>query len=540
MKQGKSITILIAIILIFIFVLAISTMNCDREFHLTRLNELATEIKDNGILNYPYYINFEAYSNMGYATELFYGDIFLIIPAILINLGMNINMVYGITIFVSFILILESSNLAFKHFRKDKENAIYYSIIYTFSSFILFEVLERNALGTNFAYIFIPWVILSFINILSEERNKYDWVILGISMAGLILSHIQTSLIITMGLFIYAILNIKYIFKNPKVLFIIFGSILICLLLDAFFIFPIIEQMAFQRLYLIDKPLEQMHEAYINVLNVLLPNYIWNMKLPSSFIIGNNELTNNIQRTWKMPSFFIPEIMMIVISIISYIKEKKFDKTFIISVISIILAFTPILSYIKIMSFMQFPWRTITLMVVFLPITFSSSKKIGQELKYIVALLTIIIGIAYLLTLLVFFNEPFSYRETVSQGEYLPSEVPTKFFGYDYRTDIKVTNLKNGYMFNIPDEKMDEEIELPVLTYKGYKVYEVDENNNEYEHTNFEKGSNGLIVVKNAKMNNIKVIYEGTLLQKITKYISLIFCLILFTIMILYRYKNKV
>ena len=537
MQKRNQIAIIIAIIFIMtlIYISAFTTMNCDKEFHVGRLTELANEIKEIGILNYPYYINFEAFGNMGYATETFYSDFFLIIPALMINLGFDINLVYAITIFVSFCFILISSFLAFNCFIKDKENAIYYSIFYTFSSFIIFETLERNALGTNFAYIFVPWVILSFIHILSDKRNKHDWIILGVSMACLLLSHIQTSIIVTIGLLIYAILNVRYVINNPKVIIMLLGSIVIAVLLDAFFIFPLIEQVIFQKLYLIEKPFTYMNNAYINLLNIILPNYIWNNIIPKDLIIQNNQITNIIQRTWSIPATFIPTFLMIAIIAWKKIwKNKDIKNLFIISIFAIMISFTPILGFFKILSFIQFPWRIITLAMIFLPIAFAETNKIDNKIKYRIAIITLVNGAFYLCIIIIFFGHSHTYTKTIGRGEYLPTEIPSYVLGYEYITDIEVYNYKNGYMIKNIDTN-NGETELPIVYYKGYKVYEIDENNKKHELQQVVKSKNGLINVKNVKQNNLNVIYEGTLIQKITKTISLISFLILFNAIIVKR-----
>ena len=61
-----------------ILIIEYRSMSCDKSFHMLRLEELAKGIKINGLFNYPYYINFYAFNSFGYATELFYGDLFLI------------------------------------------------------------------------------------------------------------------------------------------------------------------------------------------------------------------------------------------------------------------------------------------------------------------------------------------------------------------------------------------------------------------------------------------------------------------------------
>ena len=115
----KILTFTVILFTIMAFVVEYRNMSCDKSFHMLRLEELAKGIKTNGLLNYPYYINFPAFNNFGYATELFYGDLFLIPPALLINLGMSVNLVYSLLTAISFIFIYFSMKYAYKHYYKE-------------------------------------------------------------------------------------------------------------------------------------------------------------------------------------------------------------------------------------------------------------------------------------------------------------------------------------------------------------------------------------------------------------------------------------
>lgn len=511
----------ILLVLILIFIVSYRNNECDKSFHIERLSELASEIKNLGLSKYPYYINFEAFGKLGYATETFYGDFFLIFPALLINVGISIQLVYTITIVTSFILIIISAYFAFKHYFRDKDNSLYYSLIYSFSNFIVFEAVERNALGTSFGYIFVPWIVMSLMNILSENRKKYDWLILGITMAGLIVSHVQTSILIVIGLCIYTACNFKFLLKNPKVLLELLLAAIIAFLIDAFYIVPLLEQTKFQELYFVATPFRFMKNAYANILNLILPNFIWTKIIPSNIIIANNNYANIIQRRWSIPSLFIPIIFMTAYMIKnnkSIREDKTILKTFIISLVSLILVFVPLLGYFKVFSFMQFPWRMMTLVVTFLPIAFSKFDKIKKDTKFYMSVLTIFNIVLYLLTVMICCTNNNEFTKTIGRGEYLPVGVPSEFYGYKYETKYKSEIYKNGYI--ITSENIDKEMELPVIYYKGYKAYEINEDG--AKELNIEKNENGLIKVKDVNSNKVQVIYEGTILQKISKVISII------------------
>ena len=222
---------------IMAFVIEYRNMSCDKSFHMLRLDELAKGIKINGLFNYPYYINFYAFNNFGYATELFYGDLFLIPFALLINLGISVNLVYSLLTAISFVAIYFCMYYAYKHYYNYKNNAFILSYLYAFSNYILFELTERNSLGTNFAYMFAPWIVFTFLNIINSKEKRNDCLIFGLLVGFMTISHLQTTIILLIGLIIYTILNFKKLLKQPKIILTFLKSIIIFLFATAFFIF---------------------------------------------------------------------------------------------------------------------------------------------------------------------------------------------------------------------------------------------------------------------------------------------------------------
>ena len=112
----------------------------------------------------------------------------------------------------------------------------------------------------------------------------------------------------------------------------------------------------------------------------------------------------------------------------------------------------------------------------------------------------------------------------------------------DIKEVLKYTDLVLLDIKHIDDEKCkdlvgfsnNKELELPVTYYKGYKAYS---NNHELE---IEKSKNGLIQIQNSEnLKNVKVIYKGTIIQKITKYISLVFYIGLIGYIIKKKYMKK-
>ena len=555
MKNYKKIflILMIVILLILIFISELNIIYGDKSFHMSRIQCLADQIKDIGILKYPYYINYNAALGMGYIVPCFYNDFFLIIPALLYNLGFSLNLVYALLVLCTFIIIYLSSFFAYKYYYKENNSALMFSFLYTFSNFIVFECVERNSLGSNFAFILLPWVVFSIINIVNGDNKKYNTFILGISMAIVITNHIQTAILTCIGMFIYLLINLKILADDNKKIIDILKAIVICILVDLFFLLPLFEQYFYQKLYLNGRLYSTMPFSFLPLENIFLPNYVWTGIFKSGINFegiqvfdDDNLFREYIARCFTLPSCFVPIIIMLVVYSYVLIKHRKeIDLKgkiifILLCILPIVLAFTPILSFFKLLDFMQFPWRMLTFVPMFLPLFFVNNKYISEKCKNIVLFLVFISTTIYLLFFITYCkidDEEIKYYErnfnSVGQGEYLPYEVKSL---YDKRNDdINCRYEKNGYYVDLSNKEKNCKIELPILFYKGYKAYILKDN--EYIEIDFSKSENGFIEVNHDDGDIYKIVYEGTAIQKISKYASLvsIVCIIFIAIKI----KNK-
>jgi len=523
----KILTFTIVLFTIMTFIIEYRNMSCDKSFHMLRFEELAEGIKINGLFNYPYYINFSAFNNFGYATEIFYGDLFLIPFALLINLGISVNLVYSLLTAFSFIAIYFCMYYAYKHYYNYKNNASILSYLYAFSNYILFELTERNSLGTNFAYMFAPWIVFTFLNIINGKEKKNDYLIFGLLVGFMTISHLQTTIILLIGLTIYTIINIKKLFKQPKIILSFLKSIIVFLFATAFFVFPMLEQLKYQQLYMSSDFTYKLSDTVLYFLNLFVPNFFWRHFIPLETLLAPTVRIDRIYRYNIFPSCFIPILFMLIVNIYNIKKKKNEDSNKLlikfstyIGIFCLVASFTKLIAYIDIFKFLQFPWRVVTLITIFVPIGFILSNKDNKKILYYACILTFINTFCYLIIAGLWNTNRYT-EKTIGNGEYLPIEVPSHRYAYEYENEIYDNKvIKNGYYIKIDNTKVkpNQKLELPVTYYKGYKAYT---NNKEIE---IKKGQNGLIQIENNKnINEVTVKYEGTIIQKVTKYISLIF-----------------
>ena len=210
----------------------------DIYFHLARLESLVTAIHNGDFFPriFPYF-----YDNFGYAVSLFYSDFFLYIPAVLCLLGVDILLSYKIYNFIVIAAISLSAYYCAEKLTEDKQAALVTSIFYTASSYLAVDVFVRGALGETQAFVFLPFCILGMYN--AVYGNSKDRAPLIIGFSGLVLSHNLSLMLISVLFAVFLLLNITKLVKEPKRILEIAKSSISVVLLTAFFLFPMAEQL---------------------------------------------------------------------------------------------------------------------------------------------------------------------------------------------------------------------------------------------------------------------------------------------------------
>ena len=274
----------------------------DLRFHLSRINGIAYGIKLGSWFN-PIHYNFLA--GYGYGTGLFYSNFFLYIPAILVALGMNLIEAYKIflvivTLLTSFIMYFTSCRII-----KDKKISLIATCIYILMPYRTTDIVIRAAIGEILSFIFIPIIILGIYEIIYGDDKK--WYIFSIGFAGLILSHILSTLIMAIICFFILIINFKRI--NYKKIQKIVNATILCLLVTAFFVGPLIEQ-------------SLIGDAKINEKNIIAGS-------PELFTIDIEDILSNFQHNKTEYAPFKPAgigFLLIIITNQSGVARGYFDE----------------------------------------------------------------------------------------------------------------------------------------------------------------------------------------------------------------------
>ena len=219
----------------------------DIYFHLMRIEGLAQGLRAG---EFPVRIQPAWYDGYGYAVSVFYSDLFLYPAALLRLLGISLQDAYKVYVVLCNVATTLISCYSFGKIFRKREIGVFGSCLYTLAPYRLVNLYTRGALGEYTGMIFWPLLIYSCVLLLNEDRNKVQLqkgaVLMGISMAGMLQSHMLTAEIACMVLLLLVIVYCRRIF-HKEVMLAGCGAVAAALGLSAWFLIPFLDYMLFGR-----------------------------------------------------------------------------------------------------------------------------------------------------------------------------------------------------------------------------------------------------------------------------------------------------
>ncbi len=142
----------------------------DLHFHLYRVGAMAEELERTSFV-VPIRILSASYNNYGYGAPLFYGDLLLYIPAVLVTLGMDAVTAYKLLMVGIFLLAFAAMYWQIYISGSSREFAFLAAVLYVFSPYFLLVLCVRMAIGEACACIFLPFVFCAFYDMLNDNRR---------------------------------------------------------------------------------------------------------------------------------------------------------------------------------------------------------------------------------------------------------------------------------------------------------------------------------------------------------------------------------
>ncbi len=217
----------------------------DFPFHFMRIEGIADGLRDG---QFPVYLQSNWLGNHGYPAALFYGDILLYVPALFRLAGFTFDASFKIFVFFINVLTCLTSFVSFRKIFKNEKTSWVLTFAYVCSPYRLIDIFVRCAVGEYCAMAFLPLVCCGFYGIIKTETNLANWKeeikpyirCLSVGMAGILLTHILTTVMSGALLLFSCLLLCKKVF-SPRRLKAFFSAAVITLVLSAIFLVPFID-----------------------------------------------------------------------------------------------------------------------------------------------------------------------------------------------------------------------------------------------------------------------------------------------------------
>lgn len=531
-KRKKDIVfaLVISVILLFPYLTKdLLAIEHDTFFHVSRIEQLSLSIQHGNFLPaiYPYENN-----GYGYASPLFYSDVFLIIPALLHIVGLPLAFCYKFTVFIFSFISAISMIILVSKISKKRLCSYIAGCAYLFSNYRITDIYVRGALGEIIAFSFLPILLIGLYEIIEEDKDSC--ITLTLAITCLALSHNLTFLLGCILIIIICVISIpklnKTKYKN------IFLSTIISFLLTCFFTLPMLEQLSSQD-FIVDyyASSSDLSSGSMKLWQYFINNTVFGYS-------GNNydpSITMTVNVGWFLT--FAPITYL-------FVKEKNHFVmiSFILGYICLLLPSSLLPWDVLPFKVLQFPWRINTLTMLLLTLPASIGIYNLCERRIFSILLICILCSECIYHVLPEYSRTFGLTSNITWQDVLDGKLNDPYYSaYYVRVELaggdylplsspdfrqRSTNIKNSnnndtnityqkdYLTLTFTSDLDDTLIMPLTYYKGYNVYEVKDGVKEkidcYE-------SSEAMVTFNAKVNYEYIVtYEDTPLRKCCLIIS--------------------
>lgn len=495
----------------------------DFYFHYRRLQALMDGIKTSP---YLIYLDYGAMDGYGYFAKAFYPD-FVLIPFALVGNLTSIEFAYQFMIFTMTVLCGIFTYVAVNKVYKNSFTASISALLYTFAVYRLLDIYHRAAIGEALTFTFLPLVFLGLYHIIKGDYKK--WYILTIGFSLMIFTHLISSVLMVIVAIIILLIYCKSLVKEPKRFYYLLLSGVATLFIVSYYFLPMIEQMASNSFYYESRNLMSKTQDAALKMNWIIWGFFSGIIHPKQiFIPGTGLLLTGV----------------ICLRLFVYGKYKELRSADLLAILGIafVLASSSLFPWsifpFNKLNFIQLPWRLFEFSTFFFAVAggyylsqaFNSKKRLAVAGFLVVSMTVLIMANDGKLYDDVRSSRPITQIATLENDyhlggfEYVPDKVPSPEFIAQRGDSIekkhentKVTFSKNG-AFTVLDVITTESeiLELPLLYYKGYTAICND------KKLSVSESQYGLVQISIDRSGSVKVYYGGTIVQKVSWYISIV------------------
>ncbi len=512
----------------------------DIDYHLLRIESLKEAI----LIGRPFLkVNTLFYGGAGYASTMFYSDLFMHIPALLRVCHVSIGKSFHIYTALIFVLCYLSTYYCVWKMSLSKFAASVAAILLTLCPYHMDDMVVRAACGENAAFIFIPFAIYGVFNVLYEEMDK-PWVF-GFGFAGLILTHPATAVLTAGCAFVILLIYVKTLIRQPRILIKLCVVSTLALLVTSYQWMPMLEQFADAKFYVSNNWTDLLDSA-VEFSALASQNFPTTGIVLFALILPRAFLSRKDYPILKYVDLMIIAALIFAVGTTRIMPWERVGRLF---------------------GFLQFPWRmfimssTLLSMADAIVLTLFLDRIASDRRMFVLDVVLIVLTAVTAQFAITHQNaESMGYYDysddyynfkpytvNVIAGEWLPLTVDdrdrlleqSEQFLFEDGSANDFTRYRAKVISNI--ESDHEYADVPFIYYKGYSavIKDADGNKTKLEITG--EGDNGLArVYLNGAKGELTVSYTGTILQYVSLILTHLFLFLIFDLVYLKnKYKKK-
>ncbi len=208
----------------------------ENDFHSSRIMSLAESLK---LGFFPPKLRAMLMKGFGYGVGFFYPDFFSYLPAIMVNMGVDVAFAMKFHVMIFTVLGVFFCYRSLGKLTGSRNIAVFMTILY-FGTHCMWENLyEGTGIGAYMAQVALPVAIVGLLRALQDEKEGYLEYAIGIVVV--VLSHHLTFISLMIAMVMIVLINVKVLVRSPKILGKLFGVSMVGLFFTAQYWMPAIE-----------------------------------------------------------------------------------------------------------------------------------------------------------------------------------------------------------------------------------------------------------------------------------------------------------
>lgn len=210
-------------------------------YHLIRIDEMWNALSS---FQFPVRIFPDWLFGYGYADAVMYGNVLLVVPAVLRGIGFSVTTTYTLFEALVNLATVFTAYFCFKEMFKSSKAGILCAYIYALMPYRFYCLYVGNSTGTYLAAIFWPLLVLGMYRIFAmdvqDKRYQFNFIMPTIAISGLIGNHLLSTELAAYFIVFTCIILIKRTFTGKRFLE-LFKTLVASMIVNMWYIIPFLD-----------------------------------------------------------------------------------------------------------------------------------------------------------------------------------------------------------------------------------------------------------------------------------------------------------